>query len=467
MLRIFLAAFVVLLATDAVATHTVFDLRVERFEIDGGPFGPKDGTPDFTDEFDTGDFTPNWLLVNGTAAELDDQLSLRSPGVDITTFGLPVTFDRSEVSFRPAMPFPTGDFLISSDWEQTTLATDNFIVASIQFFNVGTSISESISVFYANNSAEVATGVGLTNSGEVLAVTHSTFNVATLTGISFVVEEESAIVGGVTGEITFRLDYDSGTESVTASASVDGGSTFTTFTAVDLDNTWTLAVPLLGTDPVEPDPLALCRTEVRKQMVSYYSSRHKADQSCANRINAERVLICDLDVKYGKLAGRKIKPSKLASACVDGGDDSIVAIGLCPSTDLPACVRGTVDTTSDTLLGVEYSTLTDAIGDRSLRTCQKTIASSLRTLTRKRLKAQERCLKLFDAERVSTCQDVDTGLSGDVQRTEARISKKCSDSQVAVLSSGFGGSCTGVATVGDLVDCQVTEHFDETGAFLK
>src|SRR5262249_38950578 len=76
--RFVLAIALALFARPAEAFHTVFDFSVDRFEVDGNRFGPRDGTPDFVDPFDD---LSHWYVPYGTATVVDGHLHVHNPGV--------------------------------------------------------------------------------------------------------------------------------------------------------------------------------------------------------------------------------------------------------------------------------------------------------------------------------------------------------------------------------------------------
>jgi len=59
------------------AFHTVFDYRVDRFDLDGNTFGPADGKPDFVDDFND---ESSWFTAYGTASVIGGRLHVKSPG---------------------------------------------------------------------------------------------------------------------------------------------------------------------------------------------------------------------------------------------------------------------------------------------------------------------------------------------------------------------------------------------------
>jgi hypothetical protein len=112
-----------LLGGDASASHTVFDYRVDRFEVTGQVA--------FADDFSDGVLAP-WTEGLGTAVETGGELSLRSPGDDlpllwwlITGFaGSPPIVDVSHANLMSAgmqVSSGSGDFEATSIW--TTLPT--------------------------------------------------------------------------------------------------------------------------------------------------------------------------------------------------------------------------------------------------------------------------------------------------------------------------------------------------------
>jgi len=65
----------------AVAFHTPFVYRVERFEADGNVLGLLDGVPNVVDDFNAAPLSPLWYQAYGTASESNGFLVLSNPGV--------------------------------------------------------------------------------------------------------------------------------------------------------------------------------------------------------------------------------------------------------------------------------------------------------------------------------------------------------------------------------------------------
>ena len=69
------------LAQAALAFHTPFLYRVERFEADGNVLGALDGVPDRVDDFNAPPLSPLWYQAYGTVSEGNGFLLLTNPGV--------------------------------------------------------------------------------------------------------------------------------------------------------------------------------------------------------------------------------------------------------------------------------------------------------------------------------------------------------------------------------------------------
>src|SRR5262245_9157661 len=107
------AVTLALAVSPAAAFHTIFDYQVERVEVDGGAFGPADGTTDFVDEFDGGTLSPDWRVDSGTARVDGGVLHLTNPGTHIP-YGPGI--DVSEVAHTVLLHDGGGDFTITSWW---------------------------------------------------------------------------------------------------------------------------------------------------------------------------------------------------------------------------------------------------------------------------------------------------------------------------------------------------------------
>lgn len=75
-----LAVSLLLLALTIAGPAAAFDLRFDRFVVDGNAFGPAGGGPDLTDDLDDGALAPNWQPFTGTVSESGGFLHTTDPG---------------------------------------------------------------------------------------------------------------------------------------------------------------------------------------------------------------------------------------------------------------------------------------------------------------------------------------------------------------------------------------------------
>jgi len=215
-LRIGWVAALVLTAVDTLparADHTVFDFRVDRFEVDGNMIGAHDGLPDFVDEFDDLVSPPPWLRLFGTVFQSEGVLHLKSPG---SHFQGPdgTLLDLSNVESTLRFLDGGGDLTVTAYWEPGVPEEGQHIYLTIiagtlehGFEFVSLEFGKRTELGIQQHETRLFGGIG------------GTFE-----------DTRTALVpidpADVTGQIVFRLRYDDITKLLTSSFSTDGGITF-------------------------------------------------------------------------------------------------------------------------------------------------------------------------------------------------------------------------------------------------
>jgi len=207
----------VLSAIPRGALALTFSSSVQRFEADGNAYGSADGVFDLVDEFDDGVLAPNWSILLGTAIESGGVLTLRDPGVSVPFVGLPQEI--STVESTEELANGLGNFVVTTYWDPAPLPVNR------QFFLqvYGTSpVIEATGITLSNLDAAMAAGSG---APEGYSVQFSrVFPLGNqLPPVTEVVGIDS---GTITGPIALRLTFDDATDLMTASFSLDGGTTF-------------------------------------------------------------------------------------------------------------------------------------------------------------------------------------------------------------------------------------------------
>jgi hypothetical protein len=204
-----LAALLLLAALPAHAAST-FSASVDRVEIDGNVFGPKDGVPDVVDEFDDGVIGPDWHILVGSATEEDGVLKVHSPGFDVT-FVPGVILHVSEVENDTACDNGAGDF-----------TTDAYYVSGLPA--LGQQIHYQL--YSLGNGVESA-GINITQSGPPTRYTVSQ-DVTFLLGAVGTPQHDEVDIDpdSATGAIIMRMAFDDASDTVTTSYSLNGGATF-------------------------------------------------------------------------------------------------------------------------------------------------------------------------------------------------------------------------------------------------
>jgi hypothetical protein len=210
-----LAVTLVLITRPAGAFHTVFDFSVDRFEVDGNRFGPRDGTPDFVDPFD---YLSNWSVPYGSASVLDGRLHVHNPGVH---FPGPdgTALDLTEVA--AVAPFFTlgiglGDAMATAVFDPIVPPEGHFYHFTLFTYGNGTP--------YFNElfGVDINTYGGVTHVEQHLVELDLTAGrYATLT-----VESQAIDSASLTKPIHLRVTYDDATQTVVSAFSLDDGATF-------------------------------------------------------------------------------------------------------------------------------------------------------------------------------------------------------------------------------------------------
>jgi len=231
-------ALIAISAPPARARHTVFDFRVDRFEIDGNASGAHDGVADVVNEFD--DFVIPWLRLYGTVYQSDGVLHLSSPGAH---FPGPdgTLLDVSNVESWYQFLDGRGDLTVTAYWEPDIPHEGQLIHLTI----------------FSGTLADGLDFVGLDfgHRTEQLGIQqHQTRYV----GGTFE-DTRTAVVpidaADVTGQIVLRLRFDDATNLLTSFFSTDGGATFVSpFDRAPIFGSTTTAGFILGADPEAAPP---------------------------------------------------------------------------------------------------------------------------------------------------------------------------------------------------------------------
>jgi hypothetical protein len=255
----------VLSSAPRVASALPFSSSVQRFEADGNAYGSADGVFDLVDEFDDGVLAPNWTLLLGTAVESGGVLTLRDPGVTIPLVGLPQEI--SAVESTEEVANGAGDFVITSYWDPAPLPSNRQF-----FFQIyGTSpVIEASGLTVSNLDATTAASSGLPTGYSVQF--SRVFPIGNEEPpVSSVVPIDPA---AISGPIVLRLSFDDVTDLLTASFSLDGGTTFQSpFPALQAFMRTPDGEPLLGAaaipGPLQPGecPYAINLANVRFQQL--------------------------------------------------------------------------------------------------------------------------------------------------------------------------------------------------------
>jgi len=234
----------------ARAAETVFDYRVDRFQVTG--------QVNFADDFDDGDIVP-WTLGIGTRVDTGSELSLRSPGLFMPDFWSFVTGSSSapgiDVSLArlgvPAFQVSagSGDFTAVSRW--TTLPTapagsiGGFYSMSIHMAGPtlpgecihppnptqAPAVARTFTIAMRDFNAVPApyagpTGLAMGLNETVVCVFDPSD--PTKNQLDIHAPETAAVTLPVTGDVVLRLDWNDVLGRMTPMYSVDGGTSFQT-----------------------------------------------------------------------------------------------------------------------------------------------------------------------------------------------------------------------------------------------
>lgn len=204
-------------ACPAIAFHTVFDFRVARIEVDGNVFGPRDGVPDFVENFDA-DLAPNWVVSVGTVFTAGGDLHLASPGGHFTGVD-PLILDISSISSLTALRNGAGDFTVRSRWPLPSMTTNNYIGMTVGDGARGS----------PNQAVIVLTNLDSTSGAFLglppgLAATQGDFLLSDLPGS--LTSSTPVDQADLTDDLVLELHFDDASDTFTSAFSVDGGSTF-------------------------------------------------------------------------------------------------------------------------------------------------------------------------------------------------------------------------------------------------
>ena len=201
----------------ATAMHTVFSSSVDRFEVDGNPFGPADGVLDYVDEFDDGTLAPDWAPLLGTAVEADGVVTVKNPGTDI------LGIDTSNIENQHDVDNGAGSFTASTYWVPNVPLPDREF--HFQLYTLGALI-ESAGLSFNNLSAATPPAV----AGPAVSCVLTQIDGQGLHNLSYATMPVDPQT--ITGRVVFRLAFDDANDQLTCSFSLDDGATFQTFAPI-------------------------------------------------------------------------------------------------------------------------------------------------------------------------------------------------------------------------------------------
>jgi hypothetical protein len=212
----------------AGASHTVFDFRVDRFEIDGGRGSEPDGVPDIVEEFDSPpDMFDEWRWVSGSTSVEDGFLHLGNPGSHIPdAYGAfpGQTIDISQIGFATDHRFGRrGSFRARAFWDAVVLNPGDymhFTFVGSRFGSAGGGIIyEAVSMAVHNGTVE--------GEATTYDFTQALTNIPSLDDGPPVRPVAVAVdPAEITGQVVLELSFDDATDSVMGAFSLDGGETF-------------------------------------------------------------------------------------------------------------------------------------------------------------------------------------------------------------------------------------------------
>jgi hypothetical protein len=211
-----------------VGAAEIYDYAIDRFEADGNVHGPLDGTPDLVENFDDGTMGPTFQPIAGTSVESGGALHLQSPGASVSIPGVtPTSFETSAVTasgWLTSLQVGSGDMDVRIVMPPQPIGGNdgvNLLIQSIEddrLYYAGVSIVNFDGDLAARNQPPVTPGLAILSHQEVISFQ---------TGNQQLVLEDASIQAtSITGDIVLALHYDDATHSVTATYSLDGGTTF-------------------------------------------------------------------------------------------------------------------------------------------------------------------------------------------------------------------------------------------------
>jgi hypothetical protein len=220
---------------------TIFSYQVDRFELDGNPRGPMDGTLDFVDDFNGTDPSPNWYRAYGTVTEHDGSLFLTDPGTAFPNPDGQLTDLSIASSAYPYVQDGSGNFTATAYWVPLLPPAGHHYHFSIYTFG---------NVQYFNE----IVGLGFLGLGDGrYAIEQHVTEINLAQGIyhNLVSVQHPIDAADLTRNLGMRLAFDDATNMVTTSFSLDGGATWQSpFDPASVFNGRTSAQFILSADPL-------------------------------------------------------------------------------------------------------------------------------------------------------------------------------------------------------------------------
>jgi hypothetical protein len=221
---------------------TSFSYQVDRFELDGNPRGPMDGTLDWIDEFPGGSLGTNWYRAYGTVTEHDNALFLTDPGTAFPNPDGQLTDLSIAANAYPYIQDGHGSFVATAFWVPLLPPAGHhyhfsiYTFGSVQFFNeiVGLGFLGLGDGQYAieQHVTEINLGQGIYHN--LVSVQHPI---------------DPALLAN---HLVMRIAFDDATNAVTTSFSLDGGTTWESpFAPATIFNGRTSAQFILSADPLD------------------------------------------------------------------------------------------------------------------------------------------------------------------------------------------------------------------------
>lgn len=219
-----LGAYLVVMAQVAMAFHTPFLYRVDRFEADGNVLGPLDGVPGVVDDFNAAPLSPYWYQAFGTVSEGGGHLLLTNPGVHFPSPPDPSSpagalLDLSiAASATPTWVYDgSGDFVGTAYWEGVIPDVGHHYHFSIYTFGgLGGVYAETFGLAILRRDQDT---VEMEQHLTEIDQWSGTFQNTQL--LYHEIDESQA-----TGPFIFRIMVDDDTNLATTEYSLDGGSTW-------------------------------------------------------------------------------------------------------------------------------------------------------------------------------------------------------------------------------------------------